>query len=136
MEEGAGFKSVHHFLALEVKEEWGVEKVKKQNWLQDRGEKGMMKTMLTSQDKDTGECCRVRVLKIKDAVLCFPTTNLVCWMCCGVPRLHKEFSAITVQVLVLAHEPGEGGEQAGQVAPSLFACIPGFGDGCSPGEQS
>lgn len=28
---------------------------------------------------------------------------------------HKECAAIAVQVLVLAHEPSEGGEQAGQV---------------------
>lgn len=58
----------------------------KQNWLQDRGEKGMMKPMLTSKNKDTGECGRVTLLKIKDAILYFPTC-FAWWMCCGVPRL-------------------------------------------------
>lgn len=86
----------------------------------------MMKPSLTSQDKDTGDCGRVRLLKIKDAVLCFPTCS-ACWMCCEMmPRLHgaMECAAITAQVLVLAHEPSEGGEQAGQVTLALASAKP------------
>lgn len=45
----------------------GVEK-EKQNWLQNRGEKGMMKPMLTSREKGVGEFGKVGLLEIKEAV--------------------------------------------------------------------
>lgn len=42
--------------------------VEKQNWLQNRGEKRMMKPTLTSREKGVGEFGSVRPLKIKGAV--------------------------------------------------------------------
>lgn len=97
----------------------------KQNWLQDRGEKGMMKPMLTSQDKILVNVAGLDCSKLKMQFYVFLLVLPVgCAVQCPGCTEHKECAAITAQVLVLAHEPSEGGEQAGQVTLALASTNP------------
>lgn len=132
---GAGLRSAQHspaHEALEVKEEWGWGE--KQNWLRNRGKKGMMKPMLTSREKGVGEFGSVRLLEIKDAVWCF--SYLFClldvlWDAQAVLCVGSMLQTM-VQMLMLAHEPWvEEESRLGKwrlllLVTSLFACIPGF----------